>query len=488
MAATAELILANRSYLDHDSPPGDGEPPPPASGGLLAAVRPAIQPWDGAGTTWIGAGRGCFDTAFADEQGIELIDTQAGPLRHRRLFFDDSTWAGHYADVANGFLWPLLHLVRVPLPEAAICYPRPSMPTDEAWDAFVSVNRAFADAALRQSGSTCWVHDYQLALAPAFLRSGGFSGRTGFFLHTPFPDLTVARRYLDARGERFLAACVSGMLEAGLIGFQSRADVQRFAAAATELRGARPAADGLLYEGRTVFLGAYPVGVDAAEVASAVATGAVPATVESARASAMPFVVGLERCDFTKGIPERLAAVTRAFETGERFAYAGIAAPTREGVPGYAALNLAVAAGGARAEQAATANGGAFLQLRQAIAWPEVIALQREADVIFTSSLADGMNLVPLQAALAQERRPRANRAMVIAGRDTGVAEAFAAFGDNGLTFVDPLEPEQLLATLRRAASGQLARVSDAFIAAVRARDAHAWATSFLTDLEETPC
>jgi trehalose-6-phosphate synthase len=201
MPPRADLILANRAYLDHTQPPGLIAAQP-GNGGLLAAVRPIIEPWkDGEGTTWIGVGRGEFDRDFCDERGIEFIDTPRGPLRHCRLFFDDATWAAHYKQVANSFLWPLLHLVREPLPDLTDYYPRPHLPTADEWAAYRRVNDAFALAALEQPRQgTCWVHDYQLGLAPGLLRRKGFPGRIGFFLHTPFPALDVASEFLDEAG------------------------------------------------------------------------------------------------------------------------------------------------------------------------------------------------------------------------------------------------------------------------------------------------
>jgi trehalose-6-phosphate synthase len=129
-----------------------------------------------------------------------------------------------------------------------------------------------------------------------------------------------------------------------------------------------------------------------------------------------------------------------------------------------------------------------FVQLQQVIAWPEVIAIQREADVVFTSSLADGMNLVPLQAAVAQSGRPPGERAVIIAGRDAGVSHALAGFEKDGLAPVDPLNPLAMEKTLRRALVGRPGRISDRLVDHVFRHDAASWATAFLSDLEAVRC
>lgn len=483
------LILANRAYLDHESPRWADSPSSAGSGGLLAAVRPIIQPWDGqSGTTWIGAGMGRYDREWTDGNGFELLETSRGSLRHRRLYFGSSTWQGHYADVANCFLWPLFHLVRYDLPAVTGYYPAPAPPTAADWQSFLAVNTAFADAAAEEVNAPwCWIHDYQLALVPCLLRDRGFPAPIGFFLHTPFPDIDVAHPYLANGGGQSFRRVVEGMLGADLLGFQTPADVERFAHAAVALNGAEAVEGGLRYDGHLVRLRACPVGIDIDDILGVARTASTPPRVAAARRSGLPLVVGLERGDFTKGIPERIAAVAEAFRSGGRFAYLGIAAPTREGVKAYDALEDAVERQARAAREAAVAAGGSFAHVRANVGWSDVVALQRDADVVFTSSLADGQNLVPLQAAIAQSLRPTSERAVIISGRDAGVSSSFGEFVGQGLAVPDPLDPALLKETLCAALGGRPGRVSDEFVAAVHARDARWWATEFLTTLEE-PC
>jgi trehalose-6-phosphate synthase len=488
VTARAQLILANRAFLDHEAPRWADSPSTASSGGLLAAVRPVIAPWDGKeGTTWIGAGTGRFDREWVDSRGYELLATPRGPLRHRRLFFGSATWQGHYGEVANSFTWPLFHLVRVDLPKATPYYPEPQAPSAAGWQSFVIVNRAFAEAACEEVGAkTCWVHDYQLALVPGMLRERGYPGPVGFFLHIPFPSLNVIAPYMTAEVRERLGAIVVGMLGADLVGFQTPDDVSRFTEAARDLCGARPVDGGVEFRGRLVRLGAYPVGIDPQEVLDAAARGQPVARVRIARELDLPVVVGLERGDFTKGIPERLRAIAEAYRQGLRFAYIGIASPTREGLDVYEALDAAIEREAARAREAAYWVGCPFTQVRANVGWDDVVTLQRDADVVFTSSLADGMNLVPLQAAIAQSLRPAAERAVVLAGVDAGVSRVYGGDGREGLRAVDPLVQSSLVEGLVEGLAGQPARLSDRFIARVREHDARSWGERFLTDLEGT--
>ncbi|MEO8540547.1 MAG: trehalose-6-phosphate synthase [bacterium] len=482
------LILANRAYLDHESPRWADSPSAAGSGGLLAAVRPIIQPWDGGhGTTWIGAGMGRYDREWTDARGFELLETTRGTLRHRRLYFGSATWQGHYADVANSFLWPLLHLVRYDLPAKTGYYPVPAVPADSDWRSFLAVNTAFAEAAAEETEAPwCWIHDYQLALVPGLLRERGFAAPIGFFLHTPFPDIEVAKPYLVGGGGTTFKRVIEGLLGADLLGFQTEADVERFGRAAVTLAGARADAGGLWYDDHFVGVRAFPVGIDIEDVLGVARRAPTPPRVTNARNLGLPLVVGLERGDFTKGIPERLRAITQAFRKGGRFAYLGIAAPTREGVSAYDSLDTAIEHEAREAREAALAAGGSFAHVRANVGWEDVVALQREADVVFTSSLADGQNLVPLQAVIAQSLRPAEQRAVIISGRDAGASSSYAEFAEEGMAIADALDADELRDTLCAALAGRPGRISDRFIEAVQARDALSWATGFLGSLEET--
>lgn len=485
MGPSADLIVANRAYLDHLAPPDGGGEPPVAAGGLIEAVRPVIDAWDGErGTTWIGAGRGPYDREWVDERGYELIDTPHGPLRHRRLFFDEATWDGHYRSAANAFLWPLLHQVRVPLPRATSYFPEPLLPSDAAWDAHRRVNLAFAEAVVQQPGAqSVWAHDYQLGQVPAAIRERGFRGRIGFFLHTPFPDVAIARELLGERGMARLREFAQGVLGADLAGFQTDGDVARFASAAALLCGATPADGGVVVEGRSVRLGAYPVGIDTEGLVHAAHESALPPAVDAMLAAGLPLVVGLERADYTKGIPERLRAIAQALDDGARFAYAGIASPTRQGVAAYDHLAAAIAHAAAMAEAAAYRAGVPFLHREEALPWRHVVGMLCRADVVFTSSLADGMNLVPLQAAMAQSLRADGQRGVVLVGRDAGVASTFAGYERDGLVPVDPLDVQAMVGALKAAIRGEPGRISRRLIDAVRERDARHWGARFLEDL-----
>jgi trehalose 6-phosphate synthase len=489
MSPHLDLLLANRAYADHNEPPpGPQGPITGGSGGLLAAVRPVIEPWNGTrGTTWIGAGTGTYDRQYVDQHGVELIETPRGPLRHQRLFFDAETWRRHYADTANATLWPMLHLAIQPLWERTDYFPRPQPPQLDEWSGYVAVNGTIAHAAMAAPNrDICWVHDYQLALVPNMLRERRYPGRIGFFLHTPFPDIDLVEQSGPPQVMDVFTGMVEGLLGADLVGFQTEDDAERFRAAAERTTCAARSGASLKLAGRMAEVGAYPVGIDIEATEDAARAGAFPERLREAAASSLPLIVGLERADYTKGIPERLRAVAEAWRRGARFHYAGFSSPTREEVEAYQRLGREVAAATGEAEAAAREAGCQFTQSTVTLPWDEVVGLMRDADVVFTSSLSDGMNLVPLQAAIAQADTPAGERGVVVAGIGAGVANAYADCIGEGLETVDALDHEAMVQALVDASAGRYAPVSDMFIERVRERDARHWARRFLEDLGAT--
>jgi trehalose 6-phosphate synthase len=290
-------------------------------------------------------------------------------------------------------------------------------------------------------------------------------------------DYAIASRYLAGPARMYFREWLEGVLGSDLIGLQTEGDVTRFELMAA-LCGFAKVRGGVARGGRTVRVEAVPVGPSIPEVEVA---GDEPMPALAGLPEGLPLVVGVERADYTKGIPERLQAIAQAYRTGARFAYIGLAAPTRVGLPAYEDLRRSV--GIAAAEARVAAASCPFVQMDQGAPWEQVVSLLRRADVVFTSSHADGMNLVPLQAAIAQAGRSTGERAVAIAGRDSGVAQVHGCRSE-GLVPVDPLDIHGMAATLVAAVERRLPPMSDGFVARVRVQDATAWATRFLSILD----
>jgi len=109
--------------------------------------------------------------------------------------------------------------------------------------------------------------------------------------------------------------------------------------------------------------------------------------------------VGIDRCDYTKGIPERLAAIGRLLEQNpalrERLTFVQVAVPSRSTIPGYAEHDRTVEAQAAAVnERFRTAEWQPILLERRSLPPVEMMALHRLAAFCMVTPLHDGMNLV----------------------------------------------------------------------------------------------
>ncbi|OZB89628.1 MAG: trehalose-6-phosphate synthase, partial [Microbacterium sp. 14-71-5] len=160
------VIVANRLPVDRVPGP-DGEVIWRRSpGGLVAALEPVMQSVDGA---WVG---------WAGQPDVELKPFTEDGIRLLPVTLSAQDVEEYYEGFANDTIWPLYHDV-ISSPQ----YHR------EWWDAYVRVNRRFAERAASAvaEGGTVWVHDYQLQLVPAMLRERRPDVTIGYFHHIPFP-------------------------------------------------------------------------------------------------------------------------------------------------------------------------------------------------------------------------------------------------------------------------------------------------------------
>jgi trehalose 6-phosphate synthase/phosphatase len=376
----------------------------------------------------------------------------------------------YYEEVSNGVLWPLLHyqVDRIPLE------PR-------HWSTYVAVNGRFADVVAEhwQKGDDIWVHDYQLLLVPALLRQRLPSARIGFFLHIPFPALEIFR-ILPWRTE-----VLEGMLGADLIGFHTRSYALYFRRAALALTRATEAGDAeqLSFGGRDVDVGAYPIGIDAREFERRAAQPDVDREVQRLKESGdTKLIVGVDRLDYTKGIPQRLLAFQRLLEDDPevrgRVRLIQVVVPSRTGVRSYREFRTQLDAmiGHINGTFGSASWTPVTYQYR-ALPRAELLALYRAADVMFVTPVRDGMNLVAKEYIAARADVDGVLVLSEFAGAAEELQEAL---------LVNPFNVERTARTLEQALamSPEQQRVR---MAALRRRvfsaDAARWANRFLTHL-----
>ena len=255
-------------------------------GGLVSALDPALRSLGG---TWVG-------WPGARLQPGESLELPGAPFRIAPVDMTRSEVQRYYHGFSNGTLWPLFH-----------CMPERSHFERRDWEVYDEVNQRFAEAAVEAAGDSdlIWIHDYQLMLAPQYVRRLRPEARIGFFLHIPFPPPDVFRLLPWGRD------VLRGLLAADLIGFHVNGYVLNFLECVERMLGERAdSRAGLVEHGeRTVRSGAFPIGIDFAhfeERARAAPRGAAPTE---------QIVLGVDRLDYTKGIPERIRAFARLLET-----------------------------------------------------------------------------------------------------------------------------------------------------------------------------
>ena len=232
------MIVANRLPVDRvtndDGTPGWRTSP----GGLVTAIEPVMRANDG---TWIGWPGGTDqDLEPFEFDGLSLVP----------MTMTDDEIENFYEGFSNATLWPLYHDV-----VAKPAFHR------EFWDAYVSVNRRFAEKAaeLASEGATVWVHDYQLQLVPQMLRDLRPDVKIGFYLHIPFPPNELFQQLPWRR------QILEGLLGADLVGFQLPGGAANFVRLVRQRVGHKTHRD-LVYlpDGRVVRAGAFPISIDSA--------------------------------------------------------------------------------------------------------------------------------------------------------------------------------------------------------------------------------
>jgi trehalose 6-phosphate synthase/phosphatase len=374
------LIVSNRLPVTLHESPG-GIEVIPSAGGLASGLRGYYQ---SASATWIGwPGPMSSATSPAGRRRLEEQLTSHN-LRLVDLAPDDVE--GYYDGFSNAVIWPLFHylLDRIPL-------------RSQNWDAYRRVNQRFADAVIDElrPGDLVWVHDYHLMLVPRMIRERRPDARIGFFLHIPFPAPEVFR-ILPWRRELLM-----GVLGADLAGFHTLSYARHFASAVRAQCGLDAANDRVRVDGRSVRIGHFPMGPDVEQFERLAHTPAVREETARIREDSRGrfLFLGVDRLDYTKGIPRRLVAFERLLQRDptlrDKVRLIQLAVPSRSGVSAYATFRKQVEELVGRINGAmGTLDSVPIHYLHRTVTPEQLTALYCAADAMLVTPLRDGMNLV----------------------------------------------------------------------------------------------
>ncbi len=310
----------------------------------------------------------------------------------RRVWLTKEEEDAYYYGYSNEALWPLCHMV----------FNRPEF-RKEDWDYYKQVNRRFADAVMEEVGDRkafVWIQDYHLCLLPRYLKErAGSRLIVAHFWHIPWPAHETFRICPQRR------EIIEGLLANDLIGFHTRYHCNNFMEVLDreiECKLDRER-QSVTRGGHETLIRPYPISVDFEGLGRLADSSDCAALRDSLREEfgldGCAVIAGLDRIDYTKGIPERLLAVDRLLEKHpelkEKVVFLQMGHLSRIHIQRYKDLNDEINARIEEINWKHSTEGWSPIRLaRRHLSLKEALALYRVADVCLVSSLHDGMNLV----------------------------------------------------------------------------------------------
>jgi trehalose 6-phosphate synthase len=350
---------------------------------------------------WIAHGSGTADRLVVDARDRVPVPPDAPAYDLRRLWIEEPTFSAYYGGFANEGLWPLCHQVDI----------RPKFRAED-WAAYQDVNARFAAAIHEELGSSSapvFIQDYHLALVAPALRALRPDAATALFWHIPWP-------YPDRlRICPWQQELLSGLLANDLLAFQVDRDRRNFLMAVDEDMDAE-----VDFETSRVRIGnrhstiiSVPIGVDYDRIQTLAAEPGLADEQQRLREllnlRADVIGLGVDRLDYTKGIPERLAALdalmTSRPELRGKLTFVQIGVPSRSTLESYAAIEAEIRGlvSALNARHASASGVPLVSYYTTPLNAFSLVALYRLAHFCVVSSLHDGMNLVAKEFVAARD-------------------------------------------------------------------------------------
>ncbi|MGB8183363.1 MAG: trehalose-6-phosphate synthase [Stellaceae bacterium] len=437
-------------------------------GGLAAALLSAVKT---SGATWIGAS-GKF--AAAEDGRVPTHSKRLGAGTLTMVDLPITDYRRFYNGMANGALWPILHY-RADL----LCY------EPEFVASYRAINRIMANVVADRArrDSLVWVHDYHYFMFGEFLRQRGFAGPIGFFLHTPFPTKSVLICLPEHR------TVLKALSAYDLIGFQTDEDMLRFRDYATmKLSATLVGPTELQFGGRRVRIGVFPVGINVDFFADA-----AHANIDSNKINRIrrglnqgKMVIGVDRLDYSKGLPERFAAYERFLtiypDERKRVSFLQITPPTRPSVDSYRRIRAEFAshAGNINA-RFGDVDWMVLRYINESFPPDQLAAFYRISRVGCVTPLRDGMNLVAKEYVAAQDAE---DPGVLVLSKFAGAAKELSA-----ALVVNPYDTGELAQALYRALymeRGERLERWNAMMKILRANNITHWYAGFISALRDS--
>ena len=466
------IAVSNREPYIHRRTAAGIECIQPASG-LTVALDPIMR---ATGGTWVAHGSGNGDRLAVDRFDRVAVPPENPSYTLRRVWLDPELEERYYYGLANEGLWPLCH----------IAFHRPTFRRAD-WEAYREANRIFANAVLEEADGEpafVFIQDYHFALLPRMLKERNPRLTVAQFWHIPWPNRETFRAF------PWKEELLDGMLGNDLLGFHLRYHCVNFLE--TIDRGIEAMVDTERFDVRrnqkVTRVRSFPISIDFERHDWQARSRTVDTHMDHWRREIghddCLLGIGIDRADYTKGIPDRLRAIDLLLETHPeyvgRLVFLQIAVPSRTHIGDYQLLNddLAAIADEINARWAAGSWRPIHLCDRH-VPQAELMALHRLSDFCLVTSLHDGMNLVAKEYCASRHD----DDGVLVLSCFTGAArELTSAVQVNPFSADDIAEAVHRALTMRRAERSERMR---SLRAVVRENNIYGWAAQVMGAVAE---
>lgn len=469
------ILVSNREPYMHIYRGGEVETIMPASG-MAIALDSLMQ---ACGGTWVAAGSGEADHEACTDGDALMVPPRAPKYRLRRMWLTRQEEIGYYYGFSNEAIWPLCHLA----------YTRPRFDAGQ-WETYKSVNLKFAEAILSEATNPrrtiVFIQDYHFALLPRMLKQAEPGLVVSQFWHIPWPNYEIFR--ICPWGPEIL----DGLLGNDLLGFHLQYHCNNFFDTVDRTLEARVDLESfsIFRRGKETRVRPFPISIDFDRFE---AWSHAPQTdrrlrelQHSLNLNGIKVGLGVDRLDYTKGIPERMEALNIFFrkypQYHQRFTFIQLGPQSRLHIPSYKQLNAVVDSWQEEINaQYAQGRWKPVIVLKGNYSQEDVVAFYRLADVMLVNSLHDGMNLVAKEFVASRGDGESA----LLLSPFTGAARELA-----GAYTVNPFSPEEtadaIFQALEDPPEAKTARLAP-MRAWVKEHNIFQWSAQFLQALIHIP-
>ena len=438
-------------------------------GGVVTAINPIME---ACGGMWIAHGSGPADKEVADAEGKVRVPHDEPKYTLKRIWLSAKEIKGYYNGFSNEALWPLCHMAHV----------RPEF-RKEDWAEYRKVNGLFAKALLDEirhiERPIVLVQDYHLALVPAMIKKSRPDAQIAIFWHIPWPS---AAQFSICPWRKEV---LEGMLGADLVGFHTRQYCNNFMDTVGNEIESRIDYEhfSVFREEHRTFVKPFPVSIAFPGPAERPEEPSRK-ILERLQVSTPHLVLGVDRLDYIKGIPERFRGLEFLLdahpEYREKVTLLQVAPPTRESVEKYTEYRELVRKEASRInEKFATRDWKPIVLEEKSYSHAELRQLYQVADVCIVTSLHDGMNLVAKEFTAAHGDES----GVLILSQFTGASRDM-----KGALIVNPYSAEETSAALHCALTMQKAeqhRRMKTMRTSVRDYNIYRWSAELIKELSQ---